>query len=115
MHNFIIMQRDLKSANIFMMKDGTIKLGDFNVSKVLKGKKQHTQTGTPYYCSPEVYCDKAYDYKCDIWSVGCVIYEICALKVPFTGNNIDQLFKNVMKGKKFVLNYAYIHINYLFK
>jgi len=102
LHDNKIMHRDLKSANIFMMKDGTIKLGDFNVSKVLKSKKHHTQTGTPYYCSPEVWSDKPYDYKCDIWSVGCVIYELCALKPPFLGNNIDQLYKNVMKGKIFI-------------
>ena len=99
LHDSKIMHRDLKSANIFMMKNGLLKLGDFNVSKVIKNSNHHTQTGTPYYASPEIWSDKPYDYKSDIWSVGCVIYELCALKPPFGGNSLDQLFKNVMKGK----------------
>ncbi len=98
LHDNKIMHRDLKSANIFMMKNGLLKLGDFNVSKVIKNSNHHTQTGTPYYCSPEIWSDKPYDYKSDIWSVGCVIYELCTLKPPFTGNSLDQLYKNVMKG-----------------
>jgi len=99
LHDNKIMHRDLKSANIFMMKNGLLKLGDFNVSKVIKNSNHHTQTGTPYYASPEIWSDKPYDYKSDIWSVGCVIYELCGLKPPFGGNNLDQLYKNVMKGK----------------
>jgi len=51
-------------------------LGDFNVSKVLNRGMLHTQTGTPYYASPEVWDDKPYDQKSDIWSLGCLIYEI---------------------------------------
>ena len=98
LHDNKIMHRDLKSANIFMLKNGLLKLGDFNVSKVIKNSNHHTQTGTPYYCSPEIWSDKPYDYKCDIWSVGCVIYELCALKPPFGGNSLDQLYKNIMKG-----------------
>ena len=42
-----------------------------------------TQTGTPYYASPEVWNDKPYDSKCDIWSLGCVIYELASLCPPF--------------------------------
>src|SRR6185295_8771772 len=80
LHDIDIMHRDLKSANIFVMKDGSIKLGDLNVSKVIKKGLAFTQTGTPYYASPEVWADKPYDYKSDIWSVGCVLYELCTLK-----------------------------------
>ena len=60
------------------------KLGDMNVSKVqdMKGLN-YTQTGTPYYASPEVWKDEPYDNKSDIWSLGGVIYEMCALKPPF--------------------------------
>lgn len=52
LHDNNILHRDLKSANIFIMEDGTYKLGDLNISKVLKKGLAHTQTGTPYYCSP---------------------------------------------------------------
>lgn len=97
LHDNKIMHRDLKSANVFL-KEGQIKLGDFNVSKVVKLGLLYTQTGTPYYASPEVWSDKPYEYKSDIWSMGCVLYEICGLTPPFKGNNLDQLFVNVMKG-----------------
>ncbi len=99
LHDNKIMHRDLKCANIFLMKNGTLKLGDLNVSKIVKMGMCSTQTGTPYYASPEVWGDKPYDYKSDIWSVGCIIYELCALKPPFRGQSLDQLYRNVTKGK----------------
>jgi NIMA (never in mitosis gene a)-related kinase len=99
LHDIKTMHRDLKSANVFLMKNGLLKLGDLNVSKVVKNKLVYTQTGTPYYASPEVWADKPYDYKSDIWSVGCVLYELCALKPPFRGSSLEQLYKNVTKGK----------------
>lgn len=99
LHDSKIMHRDLKCANIFMMKNGVIKLGDLNVSKIVKMGLAHTQTGTPYYASPEVWADKPYDYKSDIWSVGCVMYELCVLKPPFRGQSLEQLYRNVTRGK----------------
>jgi NIMA (never in mitosis gene a)-related kinase len=98
LHDNRIMHRDLKSANVFLLKNGTLKLGDLNVSKVVKMGLVYTQTGTPYYASPEVWADKPYDYKSDIWSSGCVIYELCSLRPPFKGTNLEQLYKNVSKG-----------------
>ncbi len=99
LHSNKILHRDLKSANVFLNKDGNIKLGDLNVSKVVKTGVAYTQTGTPYYASPEVWAEKPYDAKSDIWSMGCVIYEICALKPPFKGNSMEQLFRSITKGK----------------
>lgn len=57
LHNLNILHRDLKSANIFLNKSGEAKLGDLNVSKVAKNGLLYTQTGTPYYASPEVWKD----------------------------------------------------------
>ena len=51
-----------------------------NVSKVIKEKIILIQTGTPYYASPEVWRDEPYSYKSDLWSIECVIYELCALR-----------------------------------
>lgn len=70
LHKYKILHRDLKCANIFLNKDGTVKLGDLNVSKVAKMGLVYTQTGTPYYASPEVWQDKPYDNRSDIWSLG---------------------------------------------
>lgn len=98
LHDKKIMHRDLKSANVFLMKNGTIKIGDLNVSKVVKMGFLSTQTGTPYYASPEVWSEKPYDYKSDLWSVGCIAYELCALRPPFRGQTLEHLFKCVTKG-----------------
>jgi NIMA (never in mitosis gene a)-related kinase len=98
LHDIKILHRDLKSANVFLLKNGLLKLGDLNVSKVAKMGLVYTQTGTPYYASPEVWQDRPYNHKSDIWSLGCVIYELCTLKPPFKGKDLEQLFKNVTKG-----------------
>lgn len=66
LHDKNIIHRDLKSANIFLTKSGFVKIGDLNVSKLVKEKFAHTQTGTPYYASPEVWADVSYDYKSDV-------------------------------------------------
>lgn len=99
LHDLDIMHRDLKSANVFLNKDGTSKLGDLNVSKVAKKGLSYTQTGTPYYASPEVWRDEAYDIKSDIWSLGCVLYEMITLKPPFRADNMQGLYKKVLKGQ----------------
>jgi NIMA (never in mitosis gene a)-related kinase len=93
-----IFHRDLKSANVFLCKDGNAKLGDLNVSKVAKKGLLYTQTGTPYYASPEVWRDQPYDHKSDIWSLGCVLYEMTTLKPPFRANDMNGLYKRVLKG-----------------
>ena len=98
LHNSDIIHRDLKSANIFLTKKGIIKIGDLNVSKIIGKNMAITQTGTPYYASPEVWNDNPYDYKCDIWSAGCIIYEMASLKMPFRGTSMQVLYSNVMKG-----------------
>ena len=98
LHDNKIMHRDLKCANIFLMKDGILKLGDLNVSKIAKLGMAQTQAGTPYYISPEIWKEQPYDYKCDVWSVGCIIYEICTLRPPFRGNSLNELYRNIMNG-----------------
>lgn len=59
---------------MFLTKSGVAKLGDMNVSKIARNGLLYTQTGTPYYASPEVWKDKPYDSKSDIWSFGRVVY-----------------------------------------
>ena len=98
LHEILIFHRDLKSANVFLNKDGSAKLGDMNVSKVAKKGMLYTQTGTPYYASPEVWRDQPYDNKSDIWSLGCVLYESITLKPPFRADDMQGLFKKVLRG-----------------
>ena len=99
LHDNNIIHRDLKSANIFLMKNGLIKIGDLNVSKLSKIGSANTHTGTPYYSSPEIWIDKPYNNKTDIWSVGCIIYEMCNLNPPFRGTSLINLYNNIQKGE----------------
>lgn len=100
LHSLNIVHRDLKSANVFLSEDLTqIKLGDLNVSKVMKNRLIYTQTGTPYYASPEVWRDEPYDSKSDIWSLGCVVYEMCNRGPPFNARKMEELYQKVQKGK----------------
>lgn len=98
LHDAKVYHRDLKSANVFLNRDGSAKLGDMNVSKVAKKGMLYTQTGTPYYASPEVWKDQPYDSKSDIWSLGCVLYESVTLQPPFKAEDMAGLYKRVTKG-----------------
>lgn len=82
-----------------MSSQSVVKLGDMNVSKLAKKGLLYTQTGTPYYASPEVWKDQPYDHKSDIWSLGCVIYEMSTLKPPFRAEDKEGLFKKVLQGE----------------
>jgi NIMA (never in mitosis gene a)-related kinase len=78
----------MKSLNILMTKD-RVKIADMGVAKMLSDAQHFVQNkvGTPYYLSPEVCEDRPYNAKSDIWSLGCILYELCCLKHPFEANN----------------------------
>ena len=99
LHDLKILHRDLKSANIFLFNNNLAKIGDLNVSKVTKTGIGNTQTGTPFYASPEVWNDESYTSKSDIWSLGCVIYEMITFNPPFKAESMDGLYHKIMKGK----------------
>ena len=107
LHDLKILHRDLKSANIFLFSDGSAKIGDCNVSKVVYKGLGYTQTGTPYYASPEVWNDDPYDNKSDIWSLGCVTYEMITLHPPFRAQNMEGLYNKVIKGQYSKINDKY--------
>ena len=100
-HDRKILHRDIKSQNIFLDSNGFVKLGDFGIAKCLNytlDKIQGGLIGTPYYLSPEIVQGKPYSFKSDIWSLGVLLYEICALKMPFEANNIPLLSLKIFKG-----------------
>ena len=99
LHDLKILHRDMKSANVFLFSNGSAKLGDLNVSKVARKGLGYTQTGTPYYASPEVWKDKPYDNKSDVWSLGCVLYEMITLRPPFRAQDMEGLYNKVIKGQ----------------
>ena len=100
LHDQGIMHRDIKSSNIFLFSNGMAKIGDLNVCKILsKDNLGHTQAGTPAYAAPEVWMEKPYGLKSDIWSLGCVLYEMITLKCPFREDNMIKLYNKILVGE----------------
>ncbi|XP_019881226.2 serine/threonine-protein kinase Nek8 isoform X2 [Aethina tumida] len=96
MHLKKIIHRDLKTANIFLTQDGTIKVGDFGISKMLNTRSQaQTVVGTPYYLSPEICEGYKYNEKSDVWAIGCILYELACLKRPFEAPTLPLLVQKI--------------------
>ncbi|XP_076036493.1 uncharacterized protein LOC143022246 [Oratosquilla oratoria] len=95
----LILHRDIKPANIFLDSDGNVKLGDFGLARTLSSDASFATTcvGTPFYMSPEVVDGREYNEKSDIWSLGCLIYELCALHPPFQGASQKDLAAKIKR------------------
>ncbi|KAH7728604.1 NEK/NEK8 protein kinase [Aphelenchoides avenae] len=101
LHSKKILHRDLKTQNILLNRKKTIvKLGDFGISKELQSKNlASTVIGTPNYLSPEICNGKKYDEKTDMWSLGCVLYELTELQKAFHGDSVPSLVLSITMGK----------------
>ena len=95
------MHRDLKPGNIFLSAQNEAKIGDFGLARVMNQESVFacTHVGTPYYMSPEQINEQNYNDKSDIWSLGCIIYEMAALHPPFKAANHLSLAMKIKAGK----------------
>ncbi|XP_064599370.1 serine/threonine-protein kinase Nek11-like [Liolophura sinensis] len=100
MHSRRVLHRDLKTRNIFL-KNNVVKIGDFGISRILMGTTDFASTfvGTPYFMSPEVLKHEGYNSKSDVWSVGCILYEICALDHAFNGQSLMGVMYKIVEGE----------------
>uniref|UniRef100_A0A914MZV2 non-specific serine/threonine protein kinase n=1 Tax=Meloidogyne incognita TaxID=6306 RepID=A0A914MZV2_MELIC len=98
-HSKRIIHRDLKPPNVLLTDNGIVKLADFGLSRLNLpvGYQAQTVCGTPYYMSPERIIEEPYTFASDIWSLGCILYEMAATKSPFFGekDNVQSLIQKI--------------------
>ena len=96
-HNINIIHRDIKPENIFMNDNMEIKIGDFGISKQFNPNKEFTQTlnqkGSLFYMAPEILIKGIYNEKSDMYSLGCIIYELFNLRKYYDDKENDEIKK----------------------
>jgi serine/threonine-protein kinase len=99
-HNQAIVHRDIKPANLMVLKDLNIKVMDFGIARVDTSSMTRTGVamGTPNYISPELLQGKPVDRRCDIFSLGVVIYELLLNRRPFKGENLTSLIYSIVNS-----------------
>ncbi|XP_015339732.1 serine/threonine-protein kinase Nek3 isoform X1 [Marmota marmota marmota] len=117
-HKKRVLHRDIKSKNVFLTQNGKVKLGDFGSARLLSNPMAFacTYVGTPYYVPPEIWENLPYNNKSDIWSLGCILYELCTLKHPFQANSWKSLILKICQGsiRPLPSHYSY-ELQYLVK
>ncbi|OHT06090.1 AGC family protein kinase [Tritrichomonas foetus] len=98
LHDRKILHRDLKPQNVFLTKENIVKLGDFGISKTLENTNDvaKTSVGTPLFSSPEICMGKSYNSKSDIWSLGCILYEMMTFRHAFSGSSLGDLAVKIL-------------------
>ncbi|XP_049632135.1 serine/threonine-protein kinase Nek4 [Suncus etruscus] len=101
LHEKHILHRDLKTQNVFLTRTNIIKVGDLGIARVLEKHCDMASTliGTPYYMSPELFSNKPYNYKSDVWALGCCVYEMATLKHAFNAKDMNSLVYRIIEGK----------------
>ncbi|NXS80117.1 NEK4 kinase, partial [Erpornis zantholeuca] len=101
LHEKHILHRDLKTQNIFLTRTNIIKVGDLGIARVLENQYDMASTliGTPYYMSPELFSSRPYNYKSDVWALGCCVYEMATLKHAFNAKDMNSLAYRIIEGK----------------
>ncbi|GBG29750.1 Protein kinase, putative [Hondaea fermentalgiana] len=98
LHQHRILHRDIKPENVFLDANDQVKVGDLGLGRLLSSQSRfaHSTVGTPFYFSPELCEEALYDERSDIWALGCVVYQMATLNVPFFANNQIALARKIV-------------------
>lgn len=98
LHSNRIIHRDMKPQNILIGQNGAVKLADFGFARSMSYNTIVLTSikGTPLYMAPELVQERAYDNRVDLWSLGCILYELYYGKPPFYTNNLFALIKKIV-------------------
>ena len=105
-HKRGIVHRDIKPANVMLSKDGTVKVVDFGIARVLESSKTQTGMliGTFAYMSPEQYHGEHADERSDIWSFGILLFELLTYQKPFGGDAPASLMHSICQQDPLLLS-----------
>ena len=100
-HRRGVVHRDIKPANIMITMEGVVKVVDFGIARIIDTSKTQTGSllGTLSYMSPEQLRGQSADERCDIWSLGAVLYECMSYRKPFTGDNHGALLRSILEDE----------------
>lgn len=100
LHRHNILHRDLKAKNIFLFHDGRAVIGDFGTSKTLASATGlgSTLVGSPLYMSPEIMENEPHSFATDVWSLGCILYELLSWRSPFAAPSYPAVVLRITQG-----------------